>query len=140
MKKLLLILFILEVCTTGCTKKVSFGAKGEFYEIGKTSEGRIVYSSINKITYLDEHQKERNLLQDLKRNKISIDELIKKMDVLDAANDGGSVFFESNDKLAKTKFYVAYCNSLPGNGGIKDIFITEDKDQTYKLCMIDYIE
>ena len=122
MKKLLLILFILEVCTTGCTKKVSFGAKGEFYEIGKTSEGRIVYSSINKITYLDEHQKERNL------------------DVLDAANDGGSVFFESNDKLAKTKFYVAYCNSLPGNGGIKDIFITEDKDQTYKLCTIDYIE
>lgn len=131
---------IIGLFTTGCTKKVSFGTKGEFYEIYETNEGRKVYATLKKVTYLDEKKKERNLIKDLKQNKITIDELIKKMAVYSASNDGGSVFFESTEELSKTKFYLAYCNSLPANGGIRDIFITEEKEKARKLCTIDSIE
>ena len=53
------------------------------------------------------------------------------MNLINAANDGGSLFYESTDDLTNTKFYLARCNSLPGNGGIKDIFIFDNEDQMY---------
>lgn len=66
-----------------------------------------------------------------------MEEFVKKMEVYRASNDGGSVYFETTENLSKTNFYLAWCNSLEGNGGIKDIFIVEDKEKVLKFCVIE---
>ncbi len=66
-----------------------------------------------------------------------MEEFVKKMNVYSASNDGGSVYFETNEAFSKTKFYLAWCNSLEGNGGIHDIFIVEDKSAALKFCVIE---
>lgn len=72
--------------------------------------------SLKQIKYIDSGI-EKDLKQELEKNKITMEEFVKKMNVYSASNDGGSVYFETNEAFSKTNFYLAWCNSLEGNGG-----------------------
>ncbi len=100
-------------------------------------EGRKIYSYLKTILYVDENGKKHNLKKELKAKKITGEEWIKMMEVYKASNDGGSIFFETNDKFFETKFYMAWCNSLEANGGIKDIFIVKEQEKVLKYCVIE---
>lgn len=114
-------------------KKVSERGLIKLYE----SEDNItIYSKLAKIEYLDNNIT-FDLQQALEDKKISIDDLIEKLDYLTEANDGGSRYYESNANFLGNKFYLAKCNSLEGNGGIKDIFIDTDEESIYDYCVIE---
>lgn len=98
--------------------------------------GNKIYSFLKQIKYM-ENGKEKELKKELKSKKTTMEEFIKKMDVYGASNDGGSVYFETNDTFFNQKFYLAWCNSLEANGGIHDIFIVEDKEKVLGFCVIE---
>lgn len=151
MKKFLLLSFIL-LFLTGCSKKenvltgkdlirqnwidqkVKENHLSLYYEL---EDGTKLYSSLKQIKYINDEGKEKELKKELKSKRITMEEFVKKMEVYRASNDGGSVYFETTENLSKTKFYLAWCNSLEGNGGIKDIFIVEDKEKVLKFCVIE---
>ncbi len=150
MKKILMICCLLFL-VTGCKKEVERTGKDLirqnwieqktkednlilYYEL---EEGRKIYSYLKKIVYLDENGKKHNLKNELKSKKTTMEDWIKNMEVYNASNDGGSVYFETKENFFETKFYLAWCNSLEANGGIKDIFIVQDKDKALKYCVID---
>lgn len=151
MKKIICVFCIL-LCITGCKKeelkltgkdlirsnwikeKVNENDLSLYYEL---EDGKKIYSYTKEITYLDESGKKQDLKKNLKSKKITMEDFVKKMKVYNASNDGGSVYFETGENGFETKFYLAWCNSLEGNGGIKDIFIVENKEAVYDFCVIE---
>ena len=62
-------------------------------------------------------------------------DFIQKMDLYLQANDGGSSYYVSKDGFTSQKIYLALCNSLPGNGGIHDIFIDDNEEDILDYCV-----
>ena len=101
-----------------------------FTMITKLENGRTVYSEFSENYYIDDDGNKIDLKEALENNYISMDEIIKNMELMDSMNDGGSVIYKAKDNILNgTKdLYLASCNSLEGNGGIKDIFIGNDEN------------
>ena len=147
MKKLILGEIISILILTGCSNKVVEQDSSTDWINKKVSENKLIklyelkeniaiYSKLDTIEYKD-NDNIINLKDALEDGKITIDDLISKMNYLNTANDGGSSYYESNDNFIGEKFYLAKCNSLEGNGGIKDIFIDTNEENIYNYCVIE---
>lgn len=151
MKKIICIIFLLLFITSCKKEEVELTGKdlirynwiesrvkenhlSLYYEL---EDGKKIYSYTKEIKYLDESGKKHDLKKELKEGKLTLDDFVKMMEVYSASNDGGSIYFETKDSFFGTKFYLSWCNSLEGNGGIKDIFIVENKDDAYGFCVIE---
>ena len=134
MKKKLGLLVIMVMILAGCNKKDILSVDGNvvddsFTMITKLENGRTVYSEFSENYYIDDDGNKIDLKEALENNYISMDEIIKNMEWLDSMNDGGSALYKAkgNSLNGTNELYLASCNSLEGNGGIKDIFIGNDE-------------
>lgn len=134
MKKKLGLIVIMVMILAGCNKKDILPVDDNvvddsFTMITKLENGRTVYSEFSENYYIDDDGNKIDLKEALENNYISIDEIIKNMECVDSMNDGGSTLYKAKgNSLNNTKeLYLASCNSLEGNGGIKDIFIGNDE-------------
>ena len=134
MKKKLGLLVIMVMILAGCNKKDILPVEGKvvdysFTMITKLENGRTVYSEFSENYYIDDDGNKIDLKEALENNYISMDEIIKNMEWLDSMNDGGSALYKAkgNSLNGTNELYLASCNSLEGNGGIKDIFIGNDE-------------
>ena len=123
MKKKLGLIVIMVMILAGCNKKDILPVDDNvvddsFTMITKLENGRTVYSEFSENYYIDDDG-----------NKIDLKEAIKNMEWLDSMNDGGSALYKAkgNSLNGTNELYLASCNSLGGNGGIKDIFIGNDE-------------
>ena len=89
------------------------------------NEETTIYSTFPNLKFIKENGGEINLKEELNNNSISIDDIISLMDLYTTANDGGSKIYKSKHQ----DFYLVKCNSLPENGGIKDIIISNNIDE-----------
>lgn len=81
-----------------------------------------VYSKFSSIKYSDSKTNNVTLSKALKRNKITIEEILEKNNKIDYVNDGGSmlyVYYTSENDITTTDFYVAKCNRM--NDGVTKI-------------------
>ena len=134
MKKKLGLLVIMVMILAGCNEKNILSVDGNvvddsFTMITKLENGRTVYSEFSENYYIDDDGNKIDLKEALENNYISMDEIIKNMEWLDSMNDGGSALYKAkgNSLNGTNELYLASCNSLEGNGGIKDIFIGNDE-------------
>ena len=135
MEKKLWLIVIMVMILAGCNKKDILPVDDNvvddsFIMITKLENGRTVYSEFSENYYIDDDGNKIDLKEALENNYISMDEIIKNMELMDSMNDGGSVIYKAKDNILNgTKdLYLASCNSLEGNGGIKDIFIGNDEN------------
>lgn len=135
MEKKLWLIVIMVMILAGCNKKDILPVDDNvvddsFTMITKLENGRTVYSEFSENYYIDDDGNKIDLKEALENNYISMDEIIKNMELMDSMNDGGSVIYKAKDNILNgTKdLYLASCNSLEGNGGIKDIFIGNDEN------------
>ena len=94
------------------------------------NEETTIYSIFPNPKFIKENGGEINLKEELHNNSISIDDIISLMDLYTTANDGGSKIYKSKHQ----DFYLVKCNSLPENGGIKDIIISKNVDEGKTYC------
>ena len=94
------------------------------------NEETTIYSTFPNLKFIKENGGEINLKKELNNNSISIDDIISLMDLYTTANDGGSKIYKSKHQ----DFYLVKCNSLPENGGIKDIIISKNVDEGITYC------
>ena len=134
MKKKLGLLVIMVMILAGCNEKNILSVDGNvvddsFTMITKLENGRTVYSEFSENYYIDDDGNKIDLKEALENNYISMDEIIKNMELVDSMNDGGSALYKAKDNSLNgtNELYLASCNSLGGNGGIKDIFIGNDE-------------
>lgn len=134
MKKKLGLLVIMVMILAGCNKKDILPVDDNvvddsFILITKLENGRTVYSEFSENYYIDDDGNKIDLKEALENNYISMDEIIKNMELVDSMNDGGSALYKAKDNSLNdtNELYLASCNSLEGNGGIKDIFIGNDE-------------
>ena len=134
MKKKLGLIVIMVMILAGCNKKDILPVEDNvvddsFIMITKLENGRTVYSEFSENYYIDDDGNKIDLKEALENNYISMDEIIKNMEWLDSMNDGGSALYKAkgNSLNGTNELYLASCNSLEGNGGIKDIFIGNDE-------------
>lgn len=134
MKKKLGLLVIMVMILAGCNKKDILSVDDNvvddsFTMITKLENGRTVYSEFSENYYIDDDGNKIDLKEALENNYISMDEIIKNMELMDSMNDGGSALYKAKDNSLNdtNELYLASCNSLEGNGGIKDIFIGNDE-------------
>ena len=134
MKKKLGLLVIMVMILAGCNKKDILPVDDNvvddsFTMITKLENGRTVYSEFSENYYIDDDGNKIDLKEALENNYISMDEIIKNMELVDSMNDGGSALYKAKDNSLNdtNELYLAFCNSLEGNGGIKDIFIGNDE-------------
>ncbi len=134
MKKKLGLIVIMVMILAGCNKRDILSVEGNvvddsFTMITKLENGRTVYSEFSENYYIDDDGNKIDLKEALENNYISMDEIIKNMEWLDSMNDGGSALYKAkgNSLNGTNELYLASCNSLEGNGGIKDIFIGNDE-------------
>lgn len=134
MKKKLGLLVIMVMILAGCNKKDILPVDDNvvddsFTMITKLENGRTVYSEFSENYYIDDDGNKIDLKEALENNYISMDEIIKNMELVDSMNDGGSALYKAKDNSLNdtNELYLASCNSLEGNGGIKDIFIGNDE-------------
>ena len=99
-----------------------------------TKDGIHVYSSFEQILF-KEREEVFDLKEMLNNETLSINDFIQKMDLYLQANDGGSSYYVSKDGFTSQKIYLALCNSLPGNGGIHDIFIDDNEEDILDYCV-----
>lgn len=100
------------------------------YEIYKLNEQTTIYSTFSNPQFIKENGNEIDLKEELNNNSISIDDIISLMDLYTTANDGESQIYKSKNQ----DFYLVKCNSLPENGGIKDIIISNNIDKIMTYC------
>ncbi len=134
MKKKLGLIVIMVMILAGCNKKDILPVDDNvvddsFTMITKLENGKTVYSEFSENYYIDDDGNKIDLKEALENNYISMDEIIKNMEWLDSMNDGGSALYKAKDNSLNdtNELYLASCNSLEGNGGIKDIFIGNDE-------------
>lgn len=129
-------MFVATLALCGCgfdqsgeNEKVEEGRNQGLFEVYKIDKDTTVYSTYSNPKFID-GEKEIDLTESLKEKKITIEDVISKMELYTAANDGGSMYYKSKEQ----DFYLAKCNSLPGNGGIKDIYISDSFDKVFMRC------
>lgn len=132
MKRKIIITIIALILLSGCSIKEKDEKKKtkEIYEIYKLNEETTIYSIFPNPKFIKENGDEINLKEELNNNSISINDIISLMDLYTTANDGGSKIYKSKNQ----DFYLVKCNSLPENGGIKDIIISNNSDEVITYC------
>ena len=132
MKKKIAITIIALILLSGCSIKEKEEKKktNDMYEIYKLNEQTTIYSTFLNPKFIKENGDEINLKEELNNNSISIDDIISLMDLYTTANDGGSQIYKSKNQ----NFYLIKCNSLPENGGIKDIILSNSIDEITTYC------
>ena len=130
-KKIIIAVFAL-ILLSGCSIRENDEKKktNDVYEIYKLNEQTTVYSTFPNPKFIKENGDEINLKEELNNNSISIDDIISLMDLYTTANDGGSQIYKSKNQ----NFYLVKCNSLPENGGIKDIILSNNVDEIMRYC------
>lgn len=124
-------LFILLLFVSGCGSKPKLLISEEeipsdLFEIYKVNDYTTIYSEF-EISY----QNKKSLMslhEALEKGFITIEEILNKMESVDALNDGGSVSFKYETKmndLANKDFYLVRCKKL------NDEWTTEE-DRMYK--------
>lgn len=132
MKKILLLLICLMLC--GCTTRKAkddvadelTGNKYTFVRdtdnkdykmIYEFEDGRKVYSEFKEINYedFDKDIKKIKLEEALAKGYLSIDDILKDMNMVSAANDGGSKIYQF---MTGENQYLVVCNTLDGNKNI----------------------
>ena len=130
-KYFIMVLLIISVLLSGCTKDNNEEYKHEKFMLGTTlDDGRLVNFSF------DVPYKEKSLSDTLLSNEISIDDFIKKLDHVSTFKDGGSKLYKYNkitSEFGNDQFYVLVCNSLDD---IHDIFVARYKESLSGLCSI----
>ena len=140
MKKYLFL--VVSMLLVGCgyqadNKKLIFseGVSEELLKIYELKDGSIVYSQFLDIDYKDSKTEQIKFSKALKKNKITIDEIISKNSRVDYANDGGSSLYTfENNELSDTDFYILKCKK--NNQGINNIII--GNETTITNGCIDY--
>lgn len=131
MQKKGLLLIVAAVMISGCALVRETVPKDELFENETTlSDGRKVLSTF------DVKYNNVSLLDQLRDEKIDVDDYLKSLHYVDSLNDGGSTLYEYKDDLkfsGISSYYVLSCNSL---GGIKDIFIAKNKDNLSNKCTL----
>lgn len=132
MKKKIIIAIFALILLSGCSIRENDEKKktNDMYEIYKLNEQTTVYSTFPNPKFIKENGDEINLKEELNNNSISIDDIISLMDLYTTANDGGSQIYKSKNQ----NFYLVKCNSLPENGGIKDIILSNNVDEIMRYC------
>ena len=132
MKKKIIIAIFALILLSGCSVKENDEKKktNDMYEIYKLNEQTTIYSTFPNPKFIKENGDEINLKEQLNNDSISIDDIISLMDLYTTANDGGSQIYKSKNQ----NFYLVKCNSLPENGGIRDIIISNNVDETITYC------
>jgi len=132
MKKKIIIAIFALILLSGCSIRENDEKKktNDVYEIYKLNEQTTVYSTFPNPKFIKENGDEINLKEELNNNSISIDDIISLMDLYTTANDGGSQIYKSKNQ----NFYLVKCNSLPENGGIKDIILSNNVDEIMRYC------
>ena len=114
----------------------SISTDKEKFMIGNTlSDGRLISFTFD-VPYISEHSSARYLSEAFTNNLITIDETIKKLDLVDTYKDGGSKLYQYN-KTTKTfgseNFYIMVCNSLDD---IDDIFVAKNIESLNDKCTL----
>ncbi len=132
MKKKIIIAIFALILLSGCSVKENDEKKktNDMYEIYKLNEQTTIYSTFPNPKFIKENGDEINLKEQLNNDSISIEDIISLMDLYTTANDGGSQIYKSKNQ----NFYLVKCNSLPENGGIRDIIISNNVDETITYC------
>lgn len=129
MNKKIIITIIALILLSGCSIKEKEKTY-DMYEIYKLNDRTTIYSTFANPKFIKENGDEINLKEELNNNSISIDDIIVLMDLYTTANDGGSQIYKSKNQ----DFYLVKCNSLPENGGIKDIILSNNIDEIITFC------
>ena len=125
MKKQVITLILVLLLITGCNKgnydeqkKLNFSdekSNKNFAEIYEFEDGGKIYSEFANIRFVVDNDEKISLKKALELKMITIDDIIKKMNYIDEANDGGSKLYnyniEDND-LSDTSFMLVKCHRI----------------------------
>lgn len=125
MKKQVITLILVLLLITGCNKgnydeqkKLNFSdekSNKNFAEIYEFEDGSKIYSEFANIRFVVDNDEKISLKKALELKMITIDDIIKKMNYIDEANDGGSKLYnyniEDND-LSDTSFMLVKCHRI----------------------------
>ena len=133
MKKIFLITSFAMLLLTGCGEQAtqqqllfSDNLEDEIKEIYKY-DGITVYSKFFNIDYKDSNTDAISLSKALKKNKITVDQIIERADGTDALNDGGTMIYEyhaDKNEITDTDFVIIKCNRF--GAGVKKIIISPE--------------
>lgn len=107
-----------------CTEPLDY-----YKTITTINDATTLYSKFNKNNYGKFFKK---TLENISLNQSKVQNILSNFNLIDASNDGGSLYYQSKDK----KIYIALCNSLEANGGNKNIYISDKED--LKICTYDF--
>lgn len=123
--------FLAVLLLTGCGNSKNYSLiiddkfinEKNYVEICELSSDRRVYSQFNEIKFVDhdKHDKTINLAEALKKGKVTIDDIISKMELVSSMNDGGSNIYKyrtENGNLSNSDFFVAKCDVINGNKNV----------------------
>lgn len=125
MKNQVITLILVLLLITGCNKgnydeqkKLNFSdekSNKNFAEIYEFEDGSKIYSEFANIRFVVDNDEKISLKKALELKMITIDDIIKKMNYIDEANDGGSKLYnyniEDND-LSDTSFMLVKCHRI----------------------------
>ena len=125
MKNQVITLILALLLITGCNKgnhdeqkKLNFSdekSNKNFAEIYEFEDGIKIYSEFANIRFVVDNDEKISLKKALELKMITIDDIIKKMNYIDEANDGGSKLYnyniEDND-LSDTSFMLVKCHII----------------------------
>lgn len=107
-------------------------------KVAQVDDERDFYTTYETIYYVTNTDK-LSLADAFDQGYVSVDDILKHLEFVDAANDGGSLYYryvQNETAFANTDFLLASCNSLDGNGGIHDIFLLTPSQEElfYSVC------
>lgn len=125
MKNQVITLILALLLITGCNKgnhdeqkKLNFSdekSNKNFAEIYEFEDESKIYSEFANIRFVVDNDEKISLKKALELKMITIDDIIKKMNYIDEANDGGSKLYnyniEDND-LSDTSFMLVKCHRI----------------------------
>lgn len=137
MKKVLIILLCgsMLIGTLSCSnQKNNQEPLKESFSWGTTlNDGRYVSFAI-EVPYLKNENS--SLFDALSNEEITIEEVLKKLELVETLRDGGSKIYhynKLNKEFGNNSFFLIACNSVDN---IKDVFIARDKNSLLDKCHI----
>ncbi len=135
-KNLILILIIsLLFNVTGCKKEEILqksNSQKEQFMYGATLKNNQHIFFSTSVPYLI--NKESNLFDTISNEKITIDEFLSKLSLIEELRDGGSKLYKYNKEKTEfgdKDFYVISCNSTDN---IKDVYVAKSKESLEGKC------